>query len=387
MKVISLRILLPGLLLPTLFCFAQALAQVPASLTNSPWGLISIKDKHGQTLRPTGKKDRYRISFDLEGRVEAHFDCNVGSGTSKSESPGQVTLGPMALTKMVCPRGPLYDRIVNDVQLFRAYRLEGGHLFLATADSTYEFEALPSVTLEADRPPSIYGLVWRLSSANGVDVGATQAYLEFDEKSRRFSGDGGCNRISGDLMDEGLKISFERAISTKRACVDTRLQKTENSFFGSLAEISEYEIDTGGFLELKKDGRTILVLTSEQLHAEGHVKGTIRYLQRLALPRTALIEVKLLEVAPAGSVLPDDNARGVDEGVIKEKVIEADGRQVPIKFDLTYDPYSIDPKMRYVIRVRVFDRNRLLFNTTDWYPVITFGNPDSVDVIVKPLPR
>jgi putative lipoprotein len=101
--------------------------------------------------------------------------------------------------------------------------------------------------------------------------------------------------------------------------------------------------------------------------------------------------VKLLEAAPAGpggpAVLPDDNSSGVNEGVIGAEVIEAEGRQVPIKFDLTYEPYGIDPKLRYVIRVRIFNGNRLLFNTTDWYPVITFGNPDSVDVIVKPLPR
>src|SRR4030095_8559 len=223
-------------------------------------GLISIKHKDGQTLRLTGKR-RYKISFDAEGRESAQFDCNVGRGTFKSESPGQITFGPMALTKMVCPRGPLYDLIVNEVQRFRTYRREGGHLFLLTADdSAYEVEALPAVSLETARSSSIYGLVWRLLSTNGVDVGATQAYLEFDEKSRKFSGDGGCNRISGDLKDEGLKIKFERAISTKRACIDTRLQQIENSFFGSLAEINEYEINTGGLLDFKKDGRMVLLL-------------------------------------------------------------------------------------------------------------------------------
>jgi heat shock protein HslJ len=386
MKVILLRVFVLALL-PALFCFPQALAQVPESLTNSSWGLISIKDKRGQTLRPTGRKDRYRISFDPEGRVEAQVDCNLGRGTFKSESPGQITFGPMALTKTMCPRGPLYDRIVNEVQHFRTYRLEGGHLFLSTADDiTYEFEALPYATLESDPPSSIYGLVWRLLSINDVDVSAPQAHLEFDDKSGRFSGHGGCNRISGDLKGEGSKIKFERAMSTKRACVDTRLQQIENSFFNGLAEINEYEININGPLYLKKDGRTIFVLTSDQVRAEGHVTGTIRYLQRMALPSTAVIEVKLLEAAPAGSgkraVLPDDNPRGIAENVIK-----ADDRQVPIKFDLTYDPYGIDPKTRYVIRARIINGNRLLFNTTDWYPVITFGNPDSVDVIVKPLRR
>lgn len=367
-------------LLPTLSCFSQSLAQQPAGL-NGGWGLISIKEKSGQTLRPT-VATRYTISFDREGRVTTEFDCNVGLGTFKSESPGQVNFGPIALTKTVCPRGPIYDRIVSEIHRFRTYRSEGGHLFLSTTDDvTYEFEALAGATLDADSPRSIYGLMWRLLLINGVDVGPTGAYLEFEKTTRRLSGDGGCNRIAGDFTVNGTNIKFERTMSTKRACVDIRLQQIENRFFSGLAEVNEYEISRAGALDLKRDGRTILVLTSQRVSAEGHVTGTIRYLQRMTLPKTAEIEVKLLEVSPsADAVLPDDNAQGV-----KEELITANGRQVPIKFDLTYDPYAIDPKLRYVIRARIINNNRLLFNTIDWYPVITFGYPDSVDVIIKPL--
>lgn len=381
MTLIGLR--LSTLIFTVLICFPVASAQGPAAYGNMAWGLIAIKDKDGSRIS-LPIKTRYTIHFDKKGRVSAHFECNLGRANFTSPVAGQIKLGPMAVTKKICPRTPFYDRIVRDFQNFRTYsRAESGNLLLATADgSEYEFAALPGATLDLDPPGPIYGAMWQLRRVKDVEVGETKAYLEFDEKTGRFSGDGGCNRISGNSAVNGQNIRFTNAISTKRACVDTRLQEIENEFFSSLTEVTQFELKNG--LILKAGDRPLLFLGIERNYPEGRLTVTVTYRQRMALPKTALIEVKLLAVAPgpAGQtpILPDDNAHGV-----ARESINANGRQVPIRFKLTYDPYTIDPLVQYVVRARIIINNRLVFNTMRWYPVITFGNPDSVDVIVNPV--
>lgn len=58
---------------------------------------------------------------------------------------------------------------------------------------------------------------------------------------------------------------------------------------------------------------------------------------------------------------------------------------MPIAFDLAYDARRIDPRGRYSIQVRILDRNKLRFTSTDAYLVITGGHANKVNVIVKPV--
>lgn len=105
------------------------------------------------------------------------------------------------------------------------------------------------------------------------------------------------------------------------------------------------------------------------------VSGTITYRQRIALPQTAVISVRLVDASR-----PDSAA-----SVIAEDRIDAAGKQVPIPFDLVYDKSKILDRNRYVIRAEIRDGDRLLYTTDTSYPVITQGNPRSVEVNVVPV--
>ena len=105
--------------------------------------------------------------------------------------------------------------------------------------------------------------------------------------------------------------------------------------------------------------------------------GTVTYLQRIALPPDAVIEVKLLDVSRAD----------VQAVTIAEDVIRPGGRQVPIEFELRYDPRRIDQRNRYSIQARILQGNQLRFVSSESYPVITGGNPTTVNVVVRPVPR
>lgn len=70
---------------------------------------------------------------------------------------------------------------------------------------------------------------------------------------------------------------------------------------------------------------------------------------------------------------------------IAEQTIKPQGRQVPIAFDLAYDPQRINPRSRYSIQARILEGDKLRFASTNAYLVITGGRGNKVSVIVSPV--
>ncbi len=107
------------------------------------------------------------------------------------------------------------------------------------------------------------------------------------------------------------------------------------------------------------------------------VTGMVTYLQRSALPPTAVIEVTLADVSKADA--PAE--------VISMQRLEANGKQVPFAYELPYDPSKIDERHDYAVSARITDGGKLLFISTQRYSVITRGNPTSnVEIVVQPVP-
>jgi heat shock protein HslJ/phosphoglycolate phosphatase-like HAD superfamily hydrolase len=106
------------------------------------------------------------------------------------------------------------------------------------------------------------GQRWRLREVNGMAVESTRAYLEFDPEAKRFSGDGGCNRIAGNFTLSGAQIRFAQVISTKRACLDGNIQKVESDLLKGLEEVTGFKIENG-VLRLMTGDRTVLSFSAD----------------------------------------------------------------------------------------------------------------------------
>jgi putative lipoprotein len=174
-----------------------------------------------------------------------------------------------------------------------------------------------------------------------------------------------------------MHIRFSQSISTSRACIDAELQRVETDFFRGLEEATEFKIQ-GDLLRLYEGDQPLLTLRSPSTETKGseqtaQVTGTVTYRQRIALSPNAVIEVKLLDVSRA-------DAPAV---TIAEQTIMPAGHQVPIAFALGYDPGRINERSRYVIQARILESGQVRFVTTQVYPVITSGNPKTVNVIVS----
>ena len=117
----------------------------------------------------------------------------------------------------------------------------------------------------------------------------------------------------------------------------------------------------------------ILLLTSCQQTAT--VTGTVTYRERIALPpEGVVITVKV-----------EDTSRADAPAVtIGEQIIENPEYQVPIPFEVKYNPGDIDERYTYSMRVRIEVDGKLWFTNTSHYGVITRGNPTSeIEVILE----
>ena len=136
----------------------------------------------------------------------------------------------------------------------------------------------------------------------------------------------------------------------------------------------------GGFLqEDSPDGNGKMIVEDckldQPLNAETRtVTGTVTYLQRLALPPTAVIEVKLQDVS-----LADAPAK-----VIAEQTYNLGQRQVPVPFSLNFDPAKIDPKHTYAVSARITVDGKLVFISDKSYPVLTQGSSSQAELVLKP---
>lgn len=104
------------------------------------------------------------------------------------------------------------------------------------------------------------------------------------------------------------------------------------------------------------------------------VTGTVTYRERIALPPDAVLNVQLQDVSLADA--PAD--------VIGEEINTNPG-QVPIPYEVAYDPKEIEENHTYSVRARIEDGSgKLLFTTTQHYGVITRGNPTKdVEIVVE----
>lgn len=108
--------------------------------------------------------------------------------------------------------------------------------------------------------------------------------------------------------------------------------------------------------------------------AQASITGTVTYVERMALPSDAAIEVRLSDVT----------TQMVAEKTAGTTVFAAAGKQVPLSFRLFYNPADINLAHAYQVQANIRINGKLIFTTTTAYPVITLGAPTDVAIVLQP---
>ena len=110
------------------------------------------------------------------------------------------------------------------------------------------------------------------------------------------------------------------------------------------------------------------------LESDAALTGSVTYRSRIALPPDARVVVTLEDVSRADE----------PSTLVATRTIPTRGQQVPIPFELPYDPALIDPARRYAVRAQILRGNEPLFSSTAFVPVLTQGAPANAELVLGP---
>jgi putative lipoprotein len=104
------------------------------------------------------------------------------------------------------------------------------------------------------------------------------------------------------------------------------------------------------------------------------VTGTVVYMQKIALPPNAAIEIKMQDIS-AGA-----------PKTVAETVFAPAGKQVPIPFQLSYNPADINQAHTYQVLANINVNGKPMFVTNTPLHVVTQGAPSQVSLLLQPAP-
>jgi uncharacterized lipoprotein YbaY len=135
----------------------------------------------------------------------------------------------------------------------------------------------------------------------------------------------------------------------------------------------------GGFLqEEDPNGNGKMIVEDCQLDKPAEtptsvVTGTVTYLQRIAMPPNAVIDVKLEDVTQANAPAQ----------VIAEQKLTLGNRQVPILYELKFDSAKVDARHSYALSATISVDGVTRFAHEQPDPVLTMGNASHIDIVLQ----
>jgi heat shock protein HslJ len=97
-----------------------------------------------------------------------------------------------------------------------------------------------NASMPSSSAASLSGAEWKLMKINVENVGASKAFVKFDEAKNSVGGNGGCNSFGGQMVKNGAKLNLSQIFSTKMFC--EQRSEIENKFLGSLEKVTKYTI-------------------------------------------------------------------------------------------------------------------------------------------------
>lgn len=107
-----------------------------APLAETSWRLARFEspDAASAVLHPEDPQ-RFTLSFGQDGRIAARLDCNRASGSWQAVPAdahgGGLRIGPLAMTRAMCPPDPIGERLSRDLESITSYRFRDGRLHIS----------------------------------------------------------------------------------------------------------------------------------------------------------------------------------------------------------------------------------------------------------------
>lgn len=213
---------------------------VPGSVTG--WKVVTMNGK--------GINELLYLAFDDQlSQLYGNSGCNQFTiPVSFSKNKKKLTTKNGTSTLMACAE----DKMALETEFLQT--ISNKKLKLSNADGKWTWKkgskevlvleamALPGAEneeriSEAHTPWDYFnGKHLKVIQLNGNEVNDSKAFLSFDTENHRFSGNNGCNQVSGVFESDGKTILFGKVMSTKMACTDETMQQTERAMQAIFAQ-------------------------------------------------------------------------------------------------------------------------------------------------------
>jgi len=218
------------------------------------------------------------------------------------------------------------------------------------------------------------GTEWVVATLAGVVLhGDVRPTVAFDVEGR-IAGSAGCNRYGGKYALEDGAIAVGHLGATQMACPPEQMAR-EAQFLDALGRVERADLREGALvLTFGEPAQELVLVRAEPVPM---VTGAVFYHERIALPPDAALTVRLLDLSS-----PDAPAV-----VLGQQLVTPTG-QVPIPFEITYDPARVDERMSCAVEARIEAGGTLLFLSSQPSPVITRGHPSRhLEILVERAAR
>ena len=325
-----------------------------ASLTATSWTLTALNgDKVDPAIRVTAE-------FGADGMMSGNSGCNHYNVAYEVDG-NSISIGTAMSTMMACDEASMAveNAYLSALESAASYQIDGDTLTLADAGGT------DVATFSAAKQVALAGTSWAVRAYNNGKQAVTTLIIGTEMtaifgEDGALSGSAGCNTYNAPYQTDGDSITIGPAASTRMMCAEPEgIMEQETQYLAALSTAATYKID-GSRLEMRTaEGSIVANFVSA-------VTGVAAYRERIALPDDAMLTVQLQDTSRA-------DAPAV---VIGEYKLPTSGRQVPLPFEVEFDPADIQDNHTYSLSVRIEDSSgNLLFTNTQSYPVITKDNP------------
>lgn len=234
----------------------------------------------------------------------------------------------------------------------------------------------PAITYSIEKEEIFTHNLWRAESILSTSMNEQSQVTLLVGNNNTISGKSGCNQYNSQITLEENKIKIYRAAVTLMAC-KPELMQLEMKYYDALEQSSIYGIDSAGKLNFYNSQGDSVITFSKVPDAYSSITGSVTYLERMALPPEASLTVSLLDVS-----LMDVPAK-----LIASKDYSFEDKQVPIEFDLKYLTNKIEQRHSYSVQAQIKQGDKLLFTSTSVNSVITRGNGQSVEIVLKKVAK
>lgn len=228
---------------------------------NGEWSIIEI---NGSAVVPDTGQDFPYIGFDTStGKIYGNSGCNRMMGSfDRNSKPGEIDLGTIAGTRMMCPDMTLEQNILNALKNVKGYKKAGTKKMALTNANNR-----PVVVLEPKKTVELITSLegeWKIVEIKGETLPAgleKEPFIVFDLKARRIHGNASCNMINGGIVtEEGnpRSLAFPAIATTMMACPN---MDTEKEVLNALNSTKSFDVFANKNVALYgEDGTQLLVL-------------------------------------------------------------------------------------------------------------------------------